>query len=358
MSRESQEWLNRNVLVGNADKRGTAWHYRADLQTPVAFMVNGREVTHLGNHYDGFIPVSHVQARLFDWEPVEAPIYAVTGMRADGSEEFSPIPDKKRIYPSDDISHTFGIFSDGYVAHDFGDWLLGNVSAILSDTLNVSSAGLLKGRSVAWVEVSVPDTIGTPEGVAFRPNLLATTSLDGSIATQYRRTCTLTVCDNTLAMALSEKGQVYKRKHTRYSAGKVAQDEARAALAMVEESAEEIAQTITDLCQMPVTDKEFSRVVSTLVPIPEDTSKKMATTIAEKKRGELSKLWISDSRVEPWKGTAFGVVQAFNTWEHHIKGTRGSANVAERNMLGTITGSFQKNDAQVMDTLRKVLASA
>ena len=43
----------------------------------------------------------------------------------------------------------------------------------------------------------MPDTIATPDGVTFRPNLLATTSFDGSIATTYKRTVTITVCDNT-----------------------------------------------------------------------------------------------------------------------------------------------------------------
>jgi len=51
----------------------------------------------------------------------------------------------------------------------------------LDDNLSISSAGLLRNR-VAWVEVSVPDNITTPEGVVFRPNPLATTSFDGSLA--------------------------------------------------------------------------------------------------------------------------------------------------------------------------------
>ena len=46
---------------------------------------------------------------------------------------------------------------------------------ILDDDLSISSAGLLRGGAVAWVEVSVPESITTPEGVVFRPNLLATT---------------------------------------------------------------------------------------------------------------------------------------------------------------------------------------
>ena len=59
------------------------------------------------------------------------------------------------------------------------------MAKILDDNLSISSAGLLRNR-VAWVEVSVPDNITTPEGVVFRPNPLATTSFDGSLATSYK----------------------------------------------------------------------------------------------------------------------------------------------------------------------------
>lgn len=48
MSRETSEWLNRNVLVGFTDKRGNAWHYKADDQ--------GDEP----NHYPGPVPVADV----------------------------------------------------------------------------------------------------------------------------------------------------------------------------------------------------------------------------------------------------------------------------------------------------------
>ncbi len=105
----------------------------------------------------------------------------------------------------------------GYVRHQYREWLLTTVADLLDDDLAISSAGLLRSGAIAWVEVSMPDTITTPEGVAFRPNLLATTSFDGSIATTYKRTVTDTVCDNTRELALAEAGQEVKVKHSRYS---------------------------------------------------------------------------------------------------------------------------------------------
>jgi hypothetical protein len=86
---------------------------------------------------------------------------------------------------SDDAT-VMGVFGSGYVRHQYSEWLLTTVADLLDDDLAISSAGLLRGGAVAWVEVSVPETIRTPEGVAFRPTLLSTTSFDGSMATTYK----------------------------------------------------------------------------------------------------------------------------------------------------------------------------
>jgi poly-beta-hydroxyalkanoate depolymerase len=57
--------------------------------------------------------------------------------------------------------------------------------------------------------------------VAFRPNLLAAASFDGSIARTIRRTVQATLCDNTLAVAQWEKGQTVKIRHSSGSLGRI-----------------------------------------------------------------------------------------------------------------------------------------
>jgi phage/plasmid-like protein (TIGR03299 family) len=339
MSRETLEWLNRNVLVGFTTKRGNAWHYRAEH-------LIGQEP----NHYPHAIPVADVERRLFNWEPVSAPVYAQTGL-----DEFTPIPSKQRIYPSDDPNQTMGIFSSGYVAHGYSEWLIGNVSNILSDTLSISSAGLLRSRAVAWVEISVPENVHTPEGVVFRPNLVATTSLDGTISTTYKRTTTLTVCDNTLAVALSEKGQqTYKRRHTTNSNSKAEQDKARLTLDLLSQSAEETSTLLTELCNTPVSPIQFKEVLR-LAIAPTPPTSKTGLTITDKKISEITALYTHDPRVAPWSGTAFGVVQAFNTWNHHVRATRGDTNRVERNLLNAIDGTTDKADTTILSHLHRAL---
>ena len=112
--------------------------------------------------------------------------------------------DDRQAITRSDTNAVLGVFSSGYAMHQYREWLLNTVANVLDDDLVISSAGLLRGGAIAWVEVSVPETITTPVGFDFRPNLLATTSFDGSIATTFKRTVTATVCDNTRDLALSE----------------------------------------------------------------------------------------------------------------------------------------------------------
>ena len=360
MSRETSHWLNTMVLVGCTDKRGTAWHHRGDLQTPWEITLDdGRVLSGVGNHYPQGIPVDHVQYRLFNWKALTAPVYAAIG-GADGIEPYYvEIPNQKRVYPSDEPTHTFWIAKDSYQPHDYSDTLLGSIGDILdvnSGDLVISSAGLLVQRAVGWVEVSVPDSIVTPEGIEFRPNILATTSLNGTSATIWKRTCTDVVCDNTRAIALAEQGQQYKIRHSKYSNLKLA--DAREALAIIHTTADDIEAEFRELCQIDVTEKQFFDIVKEIVAPETGNGKepsKMALTLQEKKTEQLSTLWRNDNRVSPWAGTGYGVVQCFNTWEQHYKGTRRGTSLAERNMLATINGDIEKTDREVYATMMRVL---
>lgn len=210
---------------------------------------------------------------------------------------------------------------------------------------------------MAWVEVSVPESITTPEGVTFRPNLLATTSFDGSIATTFKRTVTDTVCDNTRELALAEHGQTYKVRHSRYSRARLA--DARAALAMVHTLADDFAAEVAALCAVTVTPRQWTRFLDAHLPrVDAATGEPLAgraLSIADRKRDALTRLYRYDDRVAPWAGTAQGVLKAVNTYEHH-EGTVRGASRAERNMLRTVTGDFGKLDRSTLATLRQVLA--
>lgn len=351
MSRESMTWLNTNTLIGFTDKRGKAWHWRAEEQDG------------LSNHYAGAVPLTDVQERLFHWTAdsrrlaveVEADLQTMTHLSEGGQpQRWEVVPDRQAICRSDDGS-VMGIFGPGYVRHQYSEWLLTTVADLLDDDLAISSAGLLRGGAIAWVEVSMPDTITTPEGVAFRPNLLATTSFDGSIATTYKRTVTDTVCDNTRELALSEAGQEFKVKHSRHS--RLQLGPARQALEMVHTLADDFAREVEKLCALEVNAAQWNAFLDRQVPRRDlgtgASLEGRALALAERKRGALELLYRADPRVSPWTGTAHGVLQAVSTYEHHAGVVRGDR--AERNNLKAVNGDFGQLDRRTWQSLQPLL---
>lgn len=334
MSKETSRWLNLMTLIGFTKKRGNAWHYRAEDQ--------GDE----NNHYADAIPVDDVTRRLFSFDVESTPLFTRIG------DVFEEIPNRQAMRRTDNGA-VLGIFRPGYSGHSYRTWLLENVSNLLDDTLGIGSAGLLKNGAQAWVSVEVPETIVTPEGIEFRPNLLACTSFDGSLATTYKRVVQNVVCDNTLSAGLSEGGQVFRVKHTKNSALRIS--DARDALVIVHTMADEFAAEVAQLCADDVSAQRFARVLDALIPTPdaESDASKRSATMAERKRQIIGDLYATDPRVAPWAGTAFGVLQAFNTYAHH-EGIVRNVTRQERNMSNALLGKTEQADAHVLRILADV----
>jgi phage/plasmid-like protein (TIGR03299 family) len=333
MSQETLEWLNANTLIGYTEKRGDAWHYRRSLQ--------GAEP----NHYPGAIPVADVKRRLFGWEAVPSPVYVNSPLTGGLTQD----PDKQAFVRSDN-AHVLGYVTPGYEPHPYEEWLIDKIATLLDADLSIGSAGLLRQGAVAWVSVEVPENITTPEGVTFRPNLFGVTSYDGSLKTRFKRAATNIVCDNTMNLALTEAGQEIAIKHSKNSALKL--DAARQALNLVYETADDFTAEVKRLCATTVTDRQWGAFLDAHAPVPEEKGR--ARTLAEKKRDSLTRLWNNDDRVAPWRNTAYGAVQAVNTYTHHEQTVR-NVERAERNMLRAITGGVDKLDHDTLHTLSTVL---
>lgn len=341
MSSETLEWLNQNTLIGFTERRGNAWHYKESEQ--------GSEP----NHYVGAIPVADVYRRLFNWQAVEAP--AFVGIPTANGFNYVLQNDRKFIVRSDDNT-VLGIFKDGYTIHQYGEWLIDAVANIIDDSnLAIGQAGLLKQGAVAWVSIELPENIETPSGFTVRPQLLATTSHNGSLATTHKMTNTVVVCDNTLSMGLNDGKVAHRTRHSKHSGFKV--QNVRDALGIVHTLTDNIMAQIEAFANQAVTDKQFAEIVNRLVPIAEvgETTNSARTKMGNK-QDALKALYNYNPMVAPWKGTKLGVVQAFNTYQHHVSGNDDKR--AQRNLTNAVMGKTDDADAEVLKAIDLVLANA
>lgn len=330
MSSETSQWLNQNVLVGFTDQRGNAWHYKASEQ--------GDEP----NHYPGAIPVEDVRRRLFFWEAEKVPMFV-----AGPAQEMMEVPNRIAIIRND--SHeVLGVASGSYEPHQYGEWLVDTLGNILDDDLQIGSAGLLKNGAIAWVQVEQPETMQAAGGVEYRSHLLATTSFNGSIATLYKPTVTVVVCDNTRNAALEEHTPEVRVRHTANS--KLRLSDARDALGIVHTMDAAFEAEVQELLSRRVSDHNYELFLKALVPL-NDQNSKQAVSRHETIMGDYMRLWREDDRVAPWRGSAFGVVQAVNTYRQHIRPTRGNSNIIERNMMDTLTGVTEQQDKKALELL-------
>ena len=67
----------------------------------------------------------------------------------------------------------------------------------------------------------------------------------------------------------------------------------------------------------------------------------------------MDRLWIDDQRVAPWRGTAYGVLAAANTYAHHYAPVRGATRV-ERNAERLVTGKVHDLDRHNLQVLAAV----
>lgn len=336
MSRETLAHLNTQTLIGYTDKRGTAWHYRANFQ--------GDEP----NHYGSAIPVEDVMRRLFHWTPLSSPVQAVI---YDESGVTTITDDTRQVIVRPDTQTVLGVFTSGYRIHNYGEWLLENVETLLdADALAIGSAGLLRGGAVAWVQIEMEDTLSV-EGVDFRPFLTAATSLDGSLATTYQVGAQVVVCDNTLSAAMGEHTERVKIRHSRHSLGRLS--DVREALQIVHGVADSFSTAVEALCAESVSEARWSAFLDSYTGRRDEDLNKRALGNATEKADALERLWRHDERVAPWSGTAYGVVAAANTYLHHEGQVRGSDR-ATRNTERTISGKIDAFDARTLEVLAAV----
>jgi phage/plasmid-like protein (TIGR03299 family) len=342
-----------SVYTADASQDGEQWLYPSAVPLSVA-----RDLL------DSFAVVSHPLSFIRPVMPWDDPEQVIT---IDG-EQFTVVTDSTRQVIADaknDRVHF--VPKDGYKIHPFAETLIDRTARIVSESqgdLHIDSVGVLAHGGEAWVSISTKSLMTTPEGVSFYSHILSAGSHNGTLSTTNVAVNTDTVCDNTRAMALGEgkeNGTMTKARHTRYSDNKLSEQEseARSAMGLIEIAQDNFMAEIAALSQTVVTDQQFSNwLTAELFPIPDD-AKSNTVTRMDKARETVTALYKADPRCEPWHGTAWGALQAVNTFDLWERGTRGeNSDHKTRAIREAITGKLAEREESRVDSLMRVLVDA
>lgn len=334
MSRETYEWLATNVLAGFADTRRPWWANQAEHRG------------YATNLFPAEVPMERVKELLTSWSPYTEPLYTA---------DMDPVTTHKLVRASDTREH-LAVVGINHALHSYGDWLVGSAEECTGDEVRVSSAGLLRRRAQGWVQIERPESSVGPDGILFSPYVVLSTSLDGSQSSQINQNTTMVICDNTLEIGRSE-GLAFK--HTKNSNQRLGNY--RSVLSRIMRGESDFRAELERQLAVPVSDRQFSRFLDAFIPEGDD-DKPAKRTRSERVRQEITQLYKGDPRVQGWKGTEFGVVQAVNTWKTHmsqLKNTTGfemdDTNLRAMRNYGEALKGNQGRDMETVRVLEGVL---
>jgi hypothetical protein len=190
-------------------------------------------------------------------------------------------------------------------------------------------------------------------GLDFMPYMMFQSSLDGSLANTWSPGSMIAKCDNMFPAIRKQSrlagGQI-KFKRSRFSDEKLGG--LAAALSVQRESTVDFAQS---LVAVKVSVADYFKVLDREIPLPDaDKASKAAVTRAENTREAITGLYRSSPMVAQWNGTAFGVFQAFNTFNNREKAVRG-ANRIDRVFDRVLRGTTADEDMHVLSSMQHVL---
>ena len=298
--------------------------------------------------YDGAIPTADV-LDFMDYPLVEGSL-STTYLTDDGVTT-QEVPDRKAIVRAD-TGVTLGVFKHGYQIHQPKEWLVQNLELLLDDGLQVGQARLIRGGAVALVQVELPESRETA-GVKFRPYLTAVTSHDGTLATTYFTGNIVLTCENQMGYVQREArkdGSLMKIRHSSGSLVRIGEARERLGL-VVEQAGDAFDEEVRKLTAEYVSDQTWNDFLRALTKV-DDKKEGRSKTIAENQVATLNRLWNDDERVAPWRNSAYGVLAAVNTAQHHEFTVRGDRD--ERNAIRTIEGKWDALDRNTLRVLAEV----
>lgn len=286
---------------------------------------------------------------MLNWEvrKSEEPVRVLVPNKSNNGTESIGFSDKfmtYRYHPKTDKAEALGVVGSRYTpvqnaeAFSFLNYVADESGAVFE------SAGSLSGGKKVFMTMKLPEGIQVGGVDNVDMYLLAWNTHDGSSSFSVHVTPVRLWCTNQIRMIMRTAHSSFTHRHTPRINGKI--QAARDALKITFKYVEEFEQQAELLLHQKFTDKEFTRLVETLVPIDEETER--ARNVAEEARQNLLGLWKAPTQenIANTKWAAYNAVAEYADWTKPVRGH----NADSARAVKTITGLADrfKNKALVL----------
>lgn len=241
----------------------------------------------------------------------------------DPSVPMMELPDKHVLFRSD-TKEALGVVSDGYKVVQPGDVLEFFRDIVKVGGLELSAAGTIYGGKRFWATAKIGEASPTSVKDKIGGYLLLSTSADGSMRTEARRTSTRVVCRNTLAIASSEGQPWVKISHR----SEFDPSEVKKFMGLNEASWEAFRHSITRMANIDMPVNEAEDVVMELLGGKKslDAEAKVYVSPAYNKILDLFKGAGKGANLDGVFGTRWGLLNAVTEYVDHWTRARSDEN--------------------------------
>lgn len=247
------------------------------------------------------------------------------------------VPNKKVVL-RDDTKEIFGIVSDKYQLCQNAD-ALDFVEHI--DGVQLQRAGAVGGMT--WMIGTLPEV--TVLGDTIQPNLIFQNSHDGSCSIMTTICMLRLACQNQFVAAFKDSPATIRVRHQGNLEEKLIV--ARETMSGVYNHVKKYDEVANTLAVKKITPKVFNKLVETYFAIPEGASERSERTILTR-RENFKRAYNADDN-QNFKGTKWGVVNAFSDLITHEEWTRKTSNWETNRFLGSLNSNTMNEFMRIVE---------
>jgi phage/plasmid-like protein (TIGR03299 family) len=228
-------------------------------------------------------------------------------------------PDVKALVSSDDGRYLSTVGADYFVVQ--AESVAGAILQAASENGAIFHTGGLLGERGArgWLLGELPEAAFTVEGdnSPIRAYFLGLWGHDGRTPVRLKNVSTRTVCANTVAIALGEKGSAFDVSVRHTSGAEVKVEDAGRSFAKLISSGRKLEEFANASAQVRMTRDDVMSALDLLMPKDEEASP-LQVERRDAAQGKIVTLLGSPTVAPAIRGTAWGLMQAMSEFSEHF----------------------------------------